>query len=234
MSDSLRDQLLGLGFSPIKKPVPNKPSTQSRTKAKTSLRTHAASGAQATSTHSSKAISTTDKRGASDIPSPHPSSAAKQKIHHQPTKAKNTEHAAGMNLAKAYALRAEKEKQERIAEEQRKQDVARAKRQRKAQFAQVMRNQALNHPEASVARHFLYENKIKRVYVTEEQLTALNAGQLGVVFFQGRHILVGAETLSEVEALMPTAIALKVDPNNCSSTEADADPRFRVPDDLIW
>jgi uncharacterized protein YaiL (DUF2058 family) len=46
--------------------------------------------------------------------------------------------------------------------------------------------------------------------------------------------LVTAATLAEAEAVFPQAVALKVDPDAPASDDPSADPRYQVPDDLIW
>ncbi len=79
-------------------------------------------------------------------------------------------------------------------------------------------------PRADIARHFPYGGKIKRIYVTAEQLTALNAGELGVVQLNGRYLLVTAEVLAQCEAVFAPSVALKVDPN----APAEEDPGTRT------
>ena len=66
------------------------------------------------------------------------------------------------------------------------------------------------------------------------QLTALNAGALGVVQLNGRYLLVDAATLAEAEAVFPPAVALKVDPDAPAADDPYADPKYQVPDDLVW
>ena len=83
-------------------------------------------------------------------------------------------------------------------------------------------------------RHFPYGGKIKRIHVTEAQLKSLNAGELGVVQLNGRYLLVDAATLAEAEAVFPPAVALKVDPNAPAGDDPYSDPKYRVPDDLVW
>jgi uncharacterized protein YaiL (DUF2058 family) len=72
------------------------------------------------------------------------------------------------------------------------------------------------------------------VHVTEAQLKALNAGELGVVQDNGRYLLVDAATLAQAEEIFAAAVALKVDPNAPAEDDPYADPRFQVPDDLVW
>jgi len=139
-----------------------------------------------------------------------------------------------IDLAKAYAIRAQREKQERIEAERQKQDAARQRREALAKLGAFLDGKALNIKDADIARHFEYGGKIKRVYVTAEQLKALNAGELGVVQLTGRYLLVSAEVLAEAERIFAEAIALKVDPDAPPADDPYADPKYQVPDDLVW
>jgi len=139
-----------------------------------------------------------------------------------------------MDLAKAYAIRAQKEKQERIESERLKQEEARVRREAKAKLETLLKDKALNDAAAEIARHFPYGGKIKRIYVTADQLKALNAGELGVVQMGGRYVLVTAAVLAEAGAGFAPCVALKVDPNAPVEEDPYADPKFQVPDDLVW
>ena len=139
-----------------------------------------------------------------------------------------------MDLAKAYAIRAQKEKQDRIDAEREKQEQARIRREARQKLEKLLEGRTLNDDKAEIARHFEYGGKIRRVYVTSDQLAALNAGELGVVQIRGRYLLIDAATLSEAEAIFPDAIALKVDPDAPTADDPYADPKYQVPDDLVW
>ncbi|MBP6798260.1 MAG: DUF2058 family protein [Luteimonas sp.] len=195
MSDSLRDQLLGLGFKPA--PKPQREARPARGKA-----TPAAQG-----------------RGKP----PRPEQGRK------PGRER-----ADIDLAKAYAIRAQKEKDERIEAERLKQEEARLRREARAKLAELLQGKALNDEAAEIARHFEYGGKIKRIYVTAEQLKALNAGELGVAQLNGRYLLVAADVLAQAEAVFAPAVALKVDPDAPAGEDPYADPKYRVPDDLVW
>lgn len=134
-----------------------------------------------------------------------------------------------MDLAKAYALRAQIQTRERRAQEQAAAEEARQRRERKAQLQRLLAGKALNKPDADHPRSFEYAGKIRRVYVDAGQLAALNAGQLGVVQQGGRYLLVTREVAAQVRDMDPHHLALLVDPG-ASSTVADDG----VPDDLIW
>lgn len=125
-------------------------------------------------------------------------------------------------------------KEERIEAERLKQEEARVRREAKAKLEELLKDKSLNAEAADIARHFPYGGKIKRIYVTAEQLTALNAGEMGVVQLNGRYLLVTAEVLAECEAVFAASVALKVDPNAPAEEDPYADPQYQVPDDLVW
>jgi uncharacterized protein YaiL (DUF2058 family) len=227
MSDSLRDQLLGLGFKPApvpeRKPAPRKADVRSPQKA-----AHPDAARQpdpARRPHDGKPRSDKPRQGRPGAPKPHVGQGRPQS---QPRTREE------IDLAKAYAIRAQKEKDERIEAERLKQEQARERREAKAKLAELLKDQALNDPAAEIARHFDYGGKIKRIHVTPAQLKALNAGELGVVQLDGRYLLVTAALLEQAAAIFPPAIALKVDPTAPAADDPYADPQYQVPDDLVW
>jgi uncharacterized protein YaiL (DUF2058 family) len=227
MSDSLRDQLLGLGFKPApapeRKPEPRKPDTrpqQGNARPGTAHRPDPARKPQGGRPRQGKPQH--GRTGASKPP------AGQGRPSSQPRTREE------IDLAKAYAIRAQKEKDERIEAERLKQEQARERREAKAKLAELLKDQALNDPAAEIARHFDYGGKIKRIHVTEVQLKALNAGELGVVQLDGRYLLVTATLLEQAAAIFPPAIALRVDPDAPAADDPYADPQYQVPDDLVW
>jgi uncharacterized protein YaiL (DUF2058 family) len=139
-----------------------------------------------------------------------------------------------IDRAKAYAIRAQKEKEERIEAERVKQEEARLRREAKAKLAELVKDQGLNDKDADIARHFPYGGKIKRIHVTAAQLKQLNAGELGVLQLDGRYLLVTAALLDEAGKVFAPAVALRVDPNAPAGDDPYADPQYQVPDDLVW
>ena len=204
MSTTLRDQLLGLGFKDAPKPKPQKRPRQPPHKAK------AGQGGKPVHAHGAK------QGGNRPVP---------------PKPARSRE---DIDLAKAYAIRAQREKDERIEAERLKQEEARKRREAKARLAEFLVGKSLNAAEADHVRHFEYGGKIKRIHVTAEQLKALNTGTLGVVQQDGRYLLVDAETVAQAEAIFAPAVALKVDPNAPATDDPYSDPQYQVPDDLVW
>ena len=209
MSDSLRDQLLGLGFKPAPKPE-RKPEARKPDARRPGPRPPGKGAAPAPRT------------GPGGKPRPSQGQSRKPRSQEE------------IDLAKAYAIRAQREKDERIEAERVKQEEARLRREAKAKLEAFLKDKALNDAEADIARHFPYGGKIKRIYVNAEQLKALNAGELGVVQQNGRYLLVTSDVLAEAEAIFAAAVALKVDPNATAEEDPYAAPKYQVPDDLVW
>ncbi|HSD17185.1 MAG TPA: DUF2058 family protein [Thermomonas sp.] len=219
MTNSLRDQLLGLGFKtapkperkPEDRPAPGKPPQ----------------GAQR---RGGKPVRTDDRQPRK--PGPH--APASQKPAQDRAAQNKPRTREDIDLAKAYAIRAQREKDERIEAERLKQEEARKRREAKAKLAGLIAGKGLNAADAEHVRHFEYGGKIKRIHVTADQLKALNAGELGVLQQDGRYLLVTAALLAEAEAIFAPAVALKVDPNAPVEADPYADPQYQVPDDLVW
>jgi uncharacterized protein YaiL (DUF2058 family) len=228
MSDSLRDQLLGLGFKPSPKPEKKpdrKPDAQGRPRHE-----HARPGSDKPAADGKPGGRHGGKPGGGKPGGGKPGQGGRPGAQ-APRKPRTQEE---IDLAKAYAIRAQREKEERIEAERLKQEEAGKRREAKAKLAEFLKDKALNDKDAEIARHFPYGGKIKRIYVTAEQLKQLNAGELGVVQLDGRYLLVTAADLAEAEAIFAPAVALKVDPNAPAEDDPYADPQYQVPDDLVW
>ncbi len=222
MSDTLRDQLLGLGFKPAPKP-------ERKPERKPDTRRDGRPQGRPGQARPQAGNTPGNKPGHAGKPA-HGNKAAHAGAQ-GPRKPRSQE---DIDLAKAYAIRAQREKDERIEAERQKQEEARLRREAKAKLDELLKDKALNIADADIARHFPYGGKIKRIYVTADQLKALNAGQLGVLQQNGRYLLVTAELLAEAEAIFAPAVALRVDPNAPADADPYADPMYQVPDDLVW
>lgn len=224
MSDSLRDQLLGLGFKPAPKPEKPARPPQAPQRPSGARPQGQAQGRPGPGGKPQPHRGAPSKGGAPHKGAPHKGGAQAQKPRTREE----------IDLAKAYAIRAQREKEERIEAERVKQEEARLRREAKARLAEFVKDKGLNDAAADIARHFPYGGKIKRIYVNAEQLKALNAGELGVVQLDGRYLLVTAAVLAEAETIFPASIALKVDPDATAEEDPYADPQYQVPDDLVW
>ncbi|WP_206858964.1 DUF2058 domain-containing protein [Lysobacter changpingensis] len=230
MSNSLRDQLMGLGFKPA--PKPERPAHAKGPHPKGGKPDHRSGGkphgaqTQGAQPQGAKPQGRPDARR----PDGRKPDARKPGSRHG-GKPQSRE---DIDLAKAYAIRAQREKDERIAAEAAKQEEARKRREARAKLAELVKDQALNDAAAEIARHFPYGGKIKRIYVNDAQLKQLNAGELGVLQMDGRYLLVTADLLAQAETIFAPAVALKVDPNAPAEDDPYADPKYQVPDDLVW
>jgi uncharacterized protein YaiL (DUF2058 family) len=157
---------------------------------------------------------------------PSPSAKPKQHVRRKPEPRKNHE-PGEPDLARAFALRAQAERAEREAAEREARERAAAKKERKRKLQALLAGKVLNRDDAEQVRNFEFAGKIRRVYVTPEQLRGINAGELGVVMQNGRAVLVLREIALETRAIAPEAVALLVDPD--APVEDDG-----VPDDLMW
>lgn len=209
MTDTLRNQLLGLGFKPPAKVQARSAARPARETTADGHRTQRGRGGGKRDARAGTGAGPTASRG-------------------KPGRRDD------IDLAKAYAIRAQREKDERIAAEREKQNAARKRREALAKLALLVKDQGLNEPDAPLVRHFPYGGKIKRVHVTAAQLKALNAGALGVLQLEGRYLLVTAELLARAQQVFAPAVALKVDPAAPVEDDAYADPAHQVPDDLVW
>ncbi|GLQ87090.1 DUF2058 domain-containing protein [Dyella flagellata] len=168
-----------------------------------------------------------EKRQQQPAPKPNAAFAGGKPPHkppHQPKPARSGE----IDLAKAYAIRAQTEAQERKRAEQEAAELARIKRERKAKVQQLLEGQALNKADVDQVRHFEYGGKIRRVHVDTHQLADLNAGKLGVVQNAGRYVLVTQAVAEQVREVDPHLVALLVNP---AAVGVDEDG---IPDDLMW
>ena len=132
------------------------------------------------------------------------------------------------DLAHAYALRARSEARER--EEARREAELRQqeKKELRRRLHELLEGRSLDQAQAEHARHYEFHGKIRRVYVTADQLEALNSGRLGVVQSGGSFVLVEAEVARSAAAIDAGCVALLVD------LDHDNDGADDVPDDLMW
>lgn len=200
MADSLRDQLLKSGI--VKQVQPERPREPKRAPSPGKPARHGGKPGGKPGA----------KPGAKPQPQPPAAGRSQQDI----------------DLARAYALRAQTETRERKQIEQEAAEQARLRRERKQKIQQLLDGKALNKADADQPRNFEYGGKIRRVHVDAPQLAALNAGELGVVQHGGRYLLVAREIAEQVRAIDAHQLALLVDPA-ASGIGDDG-----VPDDLMW
>jgi len=196
MSDSLRDQLLKAGFAPPPKAEPRPKPQQQRT-----------GQGQPQGKSQAKPQGRPHGRPAGNAP---PRQGARGEI----------------DLAKAYALRQKTEREEKEREQREAEQRGRERKERRQKLAALLDGKSLNDAAADIPRHFPHANKIRRIYVTAEQLPRLNGGEFAVVQLAGRYLLVTRETGEAAQSIDPEALVLACDPQ---AVDEDG-----VPVDLVW
>jgi len=242
MTHNLRDQLLGLGFKSAPKPERKPDFPPAPVHGNPRRSESGRPGAQVADRPNPGKTNSHSNRGARPDAAgkPGPPGAPKRAGADQSAQPRRTGGGGqtrareDIDLAKAYAIRAQREKDERLKAEQARQEEARVRREARATLTELVKDNGLNAADAEIARHFPYGGKIKRIYVTPAQLKQLNAGELGVLQMDGRYLLVTAALLAQAEAIFPPAVALKVDPDAPTEDDPYADPQFQVPEDLVW
>jgi uncharacterized protein YaiL (DUF2058 family) len=216
MGLSLRDQLLQAGFTqskPEPKPEPKPRPTQQRRDQRAPQKHGGGHASQARTPDNQTRPPQTQER--------------------PPREAKGGE----PSLAHAYQIRAETEKREREEAQKRAQEEAQRKREQRQRLSALVAGKAQNDPAGEHARNFFYGKKIRKVNVSPEQFQKLNAGELGVAQVDGRFLVLSPELIREALQIAPQHVALFVPEGIGASNNPDddySDPRFVVPDDLVW
>jgi len=198
MSDSLRDQLLKAGFAPPPKPEPRPKSPRPPQ----------------------------GRLAGPHQPSRGQGPSQQQKPQQQRPQPRKPGERGEIDLAKAYALRNKTEREEKEREQREVEQRAKERKERRQKLTALLDGKSLNDAAADIPRHFPHANKIRRIYVTAEQLPRLNGGELAVVQLAGRYLLVTRETGEAAQSVDPEALVLACDPH---AVDEDG-----VPVDLVW
>ena len=98
-----------------------------------------------------------------------------------------------------------------------------------------------NTEAAEVPYNFTRENRIKKLYVTEEQRQKLLAGDLVIAGYRRVHHIIPANVGEQIQGLREEIFVHRADPNSESQiqsqepqSEGDQADKHIVPDDLIW
>lgn len=133
-----------------------------------------------------------------------------------------------LTLDEAYALRAREEKRQVERARRQKIEEDRRRRQLNQAIREIVSERRLNQDDADIARNFLFNGRIRKIYVTAGQNRALASGELGIVYLAGSYHLLEPDAL---EAVRHLSVAHVVELGG--EGEAD-DSDHPVPDDLEW
>ena len=213
MTDSLRDQLLKLGF---KKPDPparpnNPPPAKSGGRPGAPPSGQRPSAQRPTAPHGAAAKPRTDARP-QNAPRPQPQTPRPPRSQEE------------IDLARAYALRDRQEREDQARAKREAEAKAKERREKRVLLRNLLQGKSLNDPEAELLRHFPQGDKIKRVHVNADQLQRLNGGDLGVVQMEGRYLLVDRECALAVRAVVPEAVVLLPEPGDAGDDDWTTPP----------
>jgi len=133
-----------------------------------------------------------------------------------------------LSLDQAYALRQREEQQQAQRARQQKQEQDRLRRQLNKAIREIVNARRQNRVDAELARNFMFNGRIRKIYVTTQQQEALNAGQLGIAYLSGTYHLLDPEALGAVREISAEHVV------DLGLDRSDDDPEHPVPDDLVW
>lgn len=102
-----------------------------------------------------------------------------------------------------------------------------------AQVRQLIEQNRLTREEGDVAYHFVFEGKVRRVYVTAEIQSRLVGGSAAIVRLGSSFEVVPGSIAEKIKSRDPGCV---VDQQATESSSDESDPYkdYKVPDDLMW
>ena len=88
--------------------------------------------------------------------------------------------------------------------------------------------------ETDTPFHFTREDRIKRVYVNEDQRRRLSGGELAIVGFGRRHHLVSRPAGERIRALRPEVFVFIASGEPVAGAVEEGYEGYEVPDGLVW
>ncbi|WP_067519023.1 DUF2058 domain-containing protein [Endozoicomonas ascidiicola] len=132
----------------------------------------------------------------------------------------------------------EQEKQAKIEKDRELNRKLEDERQRKAveaQVKQLIEANALSRDRGESEYKFVYEGKIKKIYVTSEQQIKLERGLLALAMVGEDFLVIPAPVASKVAERKPEAIVMQNDKStDLTEDEEDWYADYQIPDDLMW
>lgn len=136
--------------------------------------------------------------------------------------------------ARARAEAALKARTERDKEAARKKRLNEERSALKAQIAQIIDRRREPRTKGEIPYNFVHGKKVKRIYVTQELLDGLSAGQMGVVRTGERFEVVRREVFERLGEIDPNATVSLHPIRQEAADEDDPYADKPIPDDLMW
>ena len=114
----------------------------------------------------------------------------------------------------------------------RERDASHALKALRTELRKLLERHAQAFDRGDVRYNFSENRKIKRIYVTRKQQQALAAGDLAIVSWDGRHLLVPTEIGRRVLEKLPETVVVIAERETIDPDDPYA--AFPIPDDLEW
>lgn len=95
-------------------------------------------------------------------------------------------------------------------------------------FDKYKAQKPLQKPEGEIRFNYVYNNKVRSIFINKKQQQQLGAAELAITVFKAKTILVDKSMVDEI---------LQIDPQRfifINQTSSSDDEEFPVPDDLQW
>jgi uncharacterized protein YaiL (DUF2058 family) len=139
-------------------------------------------------------------------------------------KGNNTE----ISLDQAYRIRSNDDRLKKEKAIALKREQERVRRETNQKIKALIKECAIRDAAADAKRNFIYKGRIRSVLATLEQIKAINAGSLGVVYLSGNYHLMPIDKVDVIRQFAPDHIP------DLSGAEGEDEEENPVPDDLIW
>jgi len=128
---------------------------------------------------------------------------------------------------------AAREKQQRDLELNKQRDAMQAKKALNAEVGQIIDLHCIKiSKEAEIAYNFSHNNKVKKLYVLEEQQKELTQGYLAIVASGEHYVLIPDKIAARIEARLPERVIRTPSEQGIDDNDPYAD--YQIPDDLMW
>ncbi|MFW1678578.1 DUF2058 domain-containing protein [Pontibacter sp. JAM-7] len=133
--------------------------------------------------------------------------------------------------AKLQEEREQKRQHDRLLNQQR--EAEKREREITAQCRQMIQQQQITLPgDADVGYNFVYDKKIKKIYVTDALQKQLSRGQLAIGVLDESFYLVPDKFADKIEQRRPDMVIRIQAEETVDEDDPYAD--FKIPDDLMW
>ena len=168
--------------------------------------------------------------------------ATKQQALKAKTKSKKNKQQARKSgdLTDQEKRRIELEKQKRVQVEKDRELNRKLEEERKvkaveAQVRQLIEMNAISRHGGETEYKFVTDKKIKKIYVTDDQLGKLSRGLFAIGVLGEEFAIIPAQVAAKVSERMPEAIVAQEDKaKDLTEEEKDWYADFEIPDDLMW